>query len=105
MGAEHDDSLRCPHCSERLGLEFVSKLKDTHRISFSIAPKPGEMICAKTLGGTTTQFGKLLEAIGKDLGAKTQVLVERIATDETGQHFIHCLITRVAPFGTRKKGG
>ena len=102
MSADDDRAL-CPHCSEPLGLQLVSKLYAEHRIAFSIRPKSGEMISTKTLGGCTTEFGKLLESIGKDMGAKTTVLIERLETDEEGQHFIHCLITRVAPLAARKE--
>jgi hypothetical protein len=100
---EEQNTPACPGCGKPLGRVLVAQLKEEHRISYSITPKPGELINTRTLGDTCTHFGKLLEAIGKELGAKTTVLVERIETDDKGEHTIHCLIARVLNPAAQKK--
>ena len=100
---EEQNTPACPGCGKPLGSVLAARLKEEHRISYSITPKPGELINTRTLGDTCTHFGKLLEAIGKEMGTKTTVLVERIETDEKGEHTIHCLIARVLNPATRKR--
>lgn len=62
-------------------------------MSFAVHPQDGELLSAKTVGGTLAQLDKLLTAIGKDLGVKTTVLVNGVSFDK-GSVTVDLLVAR-----------
>jgi len=89
-----DASPVCPHCHEPLTFETVVEIKNQSRIKFSISPNPGELMTAKTIGGSLTNLESLLKEIGRGLKAPTEIMVEKIDTDEAGTIVFHLLIAR-----------
>lgn len=78
------DGINCPKCDEPLDLNLVSRMKDDHRFVFRLAPGDG-LFTAKQLGGIITQAAKFTEAMGREQGLKCQLLVEYLATMDTGE--------------------
>jgi hypothetical protein len=65
----------CPNCNHALDLEVVGKLKEKSVIHWRIFPAPGELLEAKTVGGTLSEMHDLLVAVGKGLKVPTVVVV------------------------------
>lgn len=86
--------IKCPKCGEPLGLKLTARLMNESRMSFVLKPHPGELLSARNVGGIIEQMEKLLVAIGKEMGAKTAVLVEGI-TSEEGAITVNLLLTRL----------
>lgn len=84
----------CPNCSHPFSLQMVAKAKSESKMSFRLSPAPGELLDIQTLVGSAGAFGKLLVAVGKDLGYNTVVLVDRIFTEEDGALRIDVMIAR-----------
>ena len=88
------DAPKCPHCGEELGLEVVSRALEDSRMSFSLTPKEGSLMMADTIGGTLVSMAKMLQAVGKELGVKTKVLVEKVTGEADGTVKFDLLISR-----------
>lgn len=86
----------CPHCGKDIGLEMVARLKSQSRMSFTFHPHPGELMSARTIGGSLENLEKLLVAVGRELGVKTQVLVEGVSSID-GSITIDLLLARHEP--------
>ena len=99
------EPMRCGKCGEPVAAEAVSKLMNESRMSFSIAPHPGELMNAENVGGSLTQMGKLLRSIGRDMGAQTNVLVENVSTDDDGKITFKLLLARHEPGVKKRKAG
>lgn len=91
-----DKKICCPKCGEHLSFEVTSELMDRSRMTFKISPNKGELLSARNVGGAIEQMDKLLVSIGKDMGAKTAVLIEGITTTE-GSVEVNLLVTRHDP--------
>ena len=52
-------------------------MPERQTVSFKISFE-GERLSAKTLGGTITEFEKLLVAVAKDVGVKVHVFIESL---------------------------
>ena len=79
---ESTPAISCPHCNEPLGLNIVNRLTAQSRVKFAISPKDGQLLSAKTVGGTLEQMEKLLVSMGKDMGVRTSVSVESVECDK-----------------------
>jgi hypothetical protein len=66
-------------------------------MSVRVAPNDGELLTAATVGSFIRNFGRLMTTIGQTQGAKTEVLVERIKTDEDGAVTATVLVCRRKP--------
>jgi len=82
---------------------LVADLKDKSRIRWCITPMEGEMMTADVVGGTLHSLDKLLKATMKGTGAPVTVLVESIATDDTGTITFTLLVLRYSQSAMRKK--
>ena len=102
MTAKTPENIKCPHCGELLGLQLTTRLMSESRVSFVIEPHKGELLSARTVGDTITNMEKLLVSIGKDMGAKTAVLVEGLHWAE-GTVKVDLLLTRHAPGVTKRE--
>lgn len=87
------ENIKCPKCGEPLGLNLTAKLMNESRMAFVVKPADGELLTARNIGGAIEQMDRLLVAIGKDMGAKTAVLVESV-TSEQGAVTVNLLLTR-----------
>lgn len=90
------ETLTCPHCSKKLGLEVTSKLMNESRVSFVMTPHPGELLQAKTVGGSIAEIAKIMIANDRDLGCRTTVLVEGISCKD-GEITARFLLCRHKP--------
>lgn len=88
------EPVQCPHCKGDLSFEAVSDLAPESRMSFSVTPAPGEKVSPDTFGGTLVKLTKFLNAVGKDIGVPTAVLLEKVETKEDGSHVAHLLVAR-----------
>ena len=88
--------VHCPKCNERISIGLVAKAAAESRMSFSLTPTKGEKMGLGTVAGSMAALDKLLVSVGKQLGTKTTVLIERFETGEEGQLTVHMLIARVA---------
>lgn len=86
----------CPHCHEEMSGEMVAQLTEKSTVTFRIVPQEGQLLEAKTVGGTLNSMSGLLAAIGKDAGIATTTLVKSIATDDGGAVEITLLSLRLA---------
>lgn len=75
----------CPHCGKAFGAEMVARLADESRITWSLTPSPGEFMSAESVGGSLAALAQLLKEIGKNVGCSTEIVVERMETDEGGK--------------------
>lgn len=92
--------MKCPNCDASLGT--VANFADDSRIAIAITPAAGEMFDLKTIGGTLTNFAKLLEAVGKEVGQKTIVLLERVEANSDGGLTFHAIVCRTGDRKTRE---
>lgn len=67
--------IACPHCGEKLAFEVAAKAMDSSKMSFTITPHDGELLSAKTVGGSIENVSKLLVSVGKAMDANVHVLV------------------------------
>jgi hypothetical protein len=74
----------CPHCKEPLTFEMVAKAAAETELSFKLTPRPGEMLDLETIGGSLSNFSKLLKAVGKSIDHKTMVMLKRTTTHDDG---------------------
>lgn len=88
----------CPKCGEPIGFNLISKIKDQHRYVIKMTPGDGHF-STKTIGGVITQIGRFGNSLAKDIGVKTQTLVERITTDEDGTITVYLLTSIVRGVG------
>jgi hypothetical protein len=95
------DNVKCPHCGEPLGFQMTTKLMSDSRMSFVIHPNEGELLSARTVGDSISSMEKLLVAVGKDLGVKTNVLVEGLQWTD-GAVKVDMLVARHEP-GLKKR--
>lgn len=86
-----------------LSLEFMAKIPNETRLSFRITPKEGERVQARTLGGVIEHFGKLLEAVGKDMDARVIALIDSIETLPDGALQTNYLIVRAPDVKPRRR--
>lgn len=84
----------CPHCGKPLPLEIVAKLTKESSFQLSISPAPGQLMNAKGVGGSIAAVGNLIKAIGREMKVPTEVLVEKIETDDSGKITVSVLIAR-----------
>lgn len=87
--------VKCPHCDQELGLETVNEALKESRFIFALTPKEGSLMQAHTVGGTMVQMEKFFAALGRDMGVKTTLMVEKIETDPAGKIEVHFLVGRV----------
>ena len=71
--------MNCPHCDKPIVAKVLAKLAQETEICEVVTIAPGHMLAAKTVGGMLTNFAKLLEAVGKELGEETFVFVKEIS--------------------------
>lgn len=86
--------VKCPHCGGEISAQLWATAVNEHRLSIRVEPNPGELISASTFAGLVRSTSRLLEAVGRDMGTKTQVLLERIETDGNGAHKAHFVVAR-----------
>ena len=86
--------MNCPHCGEAFTAGVVAKAQEASRMKFSLAADKGELMTAKNIGGAIEAMGALLIACGRAEKIATEVLVEKIETDEEGKITAHFLIAR-----------
>lgn len=86
----------CPKCHEEVGGELTAQLTEKATIVFRIAPKDGQLLEAKTVGGMLNAMSGLLAACGKEAGVSTTTLVKSIATDASGAVEITLMTLRLA---------
>ncbi|WP_130229318.1 hypothetical protein [Bradyrhizobium sp. Leo121] len=70
-------------------------------MSFTIHPNPGELLSARTVGDSITNMEKLLAAVGKEMGVKTNVLVGGLEWNE-GCVKVDMIVARHEP-GIKKR--
>lgn len=87
------EDICCPKCGEKLSAEVMSKAMDSSRMSFTIAPHPGELLSAKNVGGAIANMDELLAEIGKSMGVHTTVNIESISS-ENGAIKVNMLLAR-----------
>lgn len=87
------ENLKCPHCQKEIGIELTTRLMSNSRMSFTIHPHEGELLSARTVGDSISNMEKLLNAVGKELGAKTAVMIEGLQWTN-GSVKIDFLLTR-----------
>lgn len=96
--------IACPNCKTEIGFQYTAKAADTSRLRYAIKPMPGEYMTAQVVGATLKGIADLLVASGKDLGANSVVLVEKIENGlDPGAIDFHLLVTRGPAFDERKK--
>lgn len=86
----------CPHCHEQLSGEIVAQFTKKSTMTMRLVPQEGQMLEAKTVGGTLNALSGLLAACGKEAGVSTITLVKSIATDADGAVEITLLSMRLA---------
>lgn len=101
----------CPKCDEEISGELVAQLAEKSTVVFRITPKDGQLIAAKTVGGTLNALVDLLAACGKEIGVSTMTMVKSMTTDDSGAVEITLLALRMAdglkktaPTGTNGAG-
>jgi hypothetical protein len=90
--------MNCPHCNVELSAEATARLADESKVAIALEPAPGELFDLKTIGSTLANFAKVLAAVGKEVGAPTLTLLERVECDN-GKLTFHCIVCRT---GNRK---
>lgn len=81
-------NIECPRCGEGLHITAASVVDNKQRLTWSIHPKEGDLLQAKTVGGTLARMDELLRACAKEDGGNVRCYVERVYTDEAGAvHF------------------
>lgn len=95
------EGVKCPSCGEPIGFKLTTKLMSDSRMSFVIHPNKGELLSARTVGDSISNMEKLLIAVGKDLGVKTQVLIEGLEWTD-GSVKIDMIVARHEP-GLKKR--
>lgn len=96
------DQISCPKCGEELKFAPVAGLSDESRMVFALAASPGEMLSATNAGLALAQFAKLVKGLNKQLGAESEVLVERIETTAEGEIRCHLAVIRFEKAASRK---
>jgi hypothetical protein len=94
-------TAKCPKCGEPLSFQMTTQLMSDSRMSFVIHPNKGELLSARTVGDSISSMEKLLVAVGKDLGVKTNVMVEGLEWTD-GSVKIDMIIARHEP-GIKKR--
>lgn len=89
-------STCCPHCHEPIGLDMVARAASEATLSYRITPKEGHLLDIETIGGTLNALSKLLKSAGRDMDAKTTVLLKQAITHPNGEIQFDVLIARVA---------
>lgn len=93
---------KCPKCGEPLSFQMTTKLMSDSRMSFVIHPNKGELLSARTVGDSITNMEKILVAVGKELGVKTNVMVEGLEWTD-GSVKIDMIVARHEPGITKRK--
>lgn len=93
---------KCPKCGEPLSFQMTTKLMSDSRVTFQIQPHKGELLSARTVGDTITNMEKLLVSIGKDMGVKTNVMVEGLQWND-GSVKVDLIIARHEPGVTKRR--
>ena len=94
--------IPCPHCGAELSVEVVSAVMDSSRMAIELSPHDGELLSASNVGGALADMHKLLSAVGREIGVKTNVLVEGVSFVD-GKVKFNLLVCRHAP-GIRRRG-
>lgn len=102
MTVKTPEGIKCPHCGEPIGFQMTTKLMSDSRMSFVIHPNKGELLSARTVGDSISNMEKLLAAVGKELGVKTNVLVEGLEWTD-GSVKIDFIVARHEPGITKRK--
>lgn len=84
----------CPHCEKPLGMDVVANVQAQSKIKYTIWPSAGELMSTRAIGGQITAIGDLLKACGKEAGAPTETLIEKVETGAGGEITIHVLVAR-----------
>ncbi|MCW2242228.1 hypothetical protein [Azospirillum canadense] len=87
-------SAKCPNCGVEFSPEFVTDATKDSRFAMSFHPKDGSLMQAKTIGRSLAALDGLMKAVSKEVGAKSEVLIEKIETAEDGAITAHFLIAR-----------
>lgn len=74
----------CPKCREEVGGDLVAQLTKEATVIFRVTPTEGQLLDAKTVGGTLSAFVGLMAVTGKAVGVTTTTLVKSITTDADG---------------------
>lgn len=82
----------CPKCNHEFAVSLKATIPDEQRISLGIKPNSSGMFEARTLGLTIDNFRKLLQCVGKDMGASLSVFVEKINQSDNGEITIDFLL-------------
>lgn len=61
----------------------------------SLTPGPNSKMELRSVSESLTAMAKLYATVGKDMGAKVTLLIERIATKEDGTLEFHFLASRL----------
>ena len=94
--------VKCPKCGEPLSYQMAAQLMSDSRMSFVIHPHKGELLSARTVGDSISNMEKLLVAVGKELGVKTNVMVEGL-TWADGSVTVDIIVARHEPGITKRK--
>lgn len=81
----------CPHCDNEIQFHPIADIPDDFRIVFVIEPEKGHVLRARTVGETITNFEKLYKSVSKEMGAKLDLFIEKLETDENGKISVHFL--------------
>lgn len=92
----------CPKCGEPLSFQMTTELMSDSRMSFVIHPHKGELLSARTVGDSISNTEKLLVAVGKELGVKTNVMVEGLTWTD-GSVKVDLIVARHEPGITKRK--
>jgi hypothetical protein len=95
--------ISCPHCGEKLAFEVAAQAMENSKMSFTITPHEGELLGAKTVGGSIENVAALLVSVGKSMDANVQVLVNGLHYN-AGAVTVDLLVARSEKgVGKRKK--
>lgn len=93
---------KCPKCGEPLSFQMTTKLMSDSRMSFVIHPNKGELLSARTVGDSISNMEKILVSVGKELGVKTNVMVEGLEWTD-GSVKIDMIVARHMPGITKRE--
>lgn len=99
--AEKMKEALCPHCSKPLGINLVAQLLDESRMAFTITPKEGAFLNARTVAGTLQALERLLASVGKEMGYKTITVVEGVSSSN-GEITVDLLLSNL-PMKEKRK--
>jgi hypothetical protein len=68
-------SITCPKCSADLDLLVEASLPEATDLTLTLTVEPGQFVRLDTIAGVLAEWRKLQIAVGKSMGARTEVFL------------------------------